>query len=209
MKILYYGDSITDCGRNCDRGSMLNIGQGYALITCAKLGAEYPGKFEFDNTGISGNRIVDLYARIKCDCWNCEPDVLSILIGVNDVWHEINYRNGVEADRFEAMNRMMIADTLKARPGIKIMILEPFILKGYSTVENWEAFDKGTKERAVIAKKIAEEFNLVFVPLQQIFDDACKVQPATYWIADGVHPTPAGHQLIADAWLDAFKKNIM
>ena len=87
MKILFQGDSITDVGRNNERGSMCDIGQGYALIVSAKLGCDYPGKFEFVNRGISGNRIVDLYARIKADCWNLCPDVLSILL-VNGILYK-------------------------------------------------------------------------------------------------------------------------
>ncbi len=205
MKILFQGDSITDCGRNTANGSQLSIGQGYALIVTSHLGFENPGKYEFLNLGVSGNRVTDVYARIKADCWNHEPDVLSILIGVNDVWHEIGAKNGVDAERFENVYRMLLSDTLKRLPNIKVIMLEPFVLRCGATVEAWDVFSDEVSKRARITEKLAAEFSQVFVPLQKAFDDACELCPAEYWISDGVHPTPAGHQLIANKWLEAFK----
>ena len=99
-KVMFQGDSITDVGRNTERGSLQSIGQGYPLICTAKLTASFPGKYKIENRGVSGNRIVDVYARIKRDLWNLEPDYLSCLIGVNDVWHEVGHQNGVDAPRF-------------------------------------------------------------------------------------------------------------
>ena len=208
MKVLYMGDSITDAGRNRAAGSQVAIGQGYPLLTSAYLGMKYPGKFEFINNGISGNRIVDLYARIKADVWNHEPDVLSILIGVNDVWHEFGGRNGVETERFDKVYLMFIDDTLNVLPNIKIMILEQFVLCASATEGNYDAFREEVEKRAAVSKKIAEDKGLVFVPLQKMFDEAAKNPDASYWIADGVHPTPAGHALIAEKWIEAFEKNI-
>lgn len=98
MKIVFLGDSITDVGKNLTNGSTIAIGQGYPLIVDAKLSASFPGKYEFHNAGVSGSRVVDLYARIKSDAWNRLPDVISILIGVNDVWHEyMEHHGGVDA----------------------------------------------------------------------------------------------------------------
>ena len=95
-KILFFGDSITDCARNGDH--FLNLGSGYANHVSATLGAHYPNEYEFINRGISGNRVVDLYARINIDFINLKPDYASIYIGVNDTWHEISNQNGVETD---------------------------------------------------------------------------------------------------------------
>lgn len=201
--ILFQGDSITDCGRNYNNGSLLNIGQSYPLICGAKLGFENPQKYNFVNRGISGNRIVDLYARVKCDFWNEKPDVLSILIGVNDVWHELN-GNGVEADRFDRVYRMLLSDTLERFPNLKLMLLEPFILQGTATTEHWDLFSSRVPENAEIVRKIAEDFGAKFVPLQAKFDEATKIAPNDYWLGDGVHPTIFGHQLIANEWLKAF-----
>ena len=209
MKILFQGDSITDVGRNTDRGSLQSIGQGYALMVTGELGARYPGQYTFENRGISGNRIVDLYARIKVDCWNLEPDVISILLGVNDVWHEFGNKNGVEANRFENVYRMLIEDSLAKLPNVKFMLLEPFALPGTATEGKWNEFFAEVVKRSQIVQKLAQEYQLSFVPLQKKLEDACKLCPAEYWLGDGVHPTPAGHRLIADAWLEVFQREIV
>jgi len=209
MKILFQGDSITDTGRNTERGSLLNIGQGYAMLCAATLGAKYPSKFEFKNLGISGNRIVDVYARIKADAWNHEPDVISILIGVNDVWHELGGKNGVEADRFYRVYKMLVTDTMAALPGIRMILMEPFVLNCGAAADNWDYFSRETALRADAVRAIAEECGQIFLPLQEMFNEACTLAPAAYWIGDGVHPTVAGHKLIADAWMRTFEEKIL
>lgn len=203
--ILFQGDSITDCGRNTHCGSMVSIGQGYAGLVCAELSYRRPHEYEIINRGISGNRIVDVYSRIKADGWNLNPDIFSILIGVNDVWHEIAEQNGVDAERYEKIYRMLVSDTITRFPDIKILILEPFVLKSEATAEKWDEFKSEVSLRAAAAKRVADEYGLIFVPLQERFDRAEESTGDTaYWLADGVHPTPAGHKLIANAWLEAF-----
>ncbi|MCQ2431033.1 MAG: SGNH/GDSL hydrolase family protein [Clostridia bacterium] len=209
MKILFQGDSITDVGKNAGAGSTLPIGQGYALIVDAKLSVKYPGKFEFSNYGISGSRIVDVYARIKKDCWNYTPDLVSILIGVNDVWHEVGNQNGVDAERFYRVYKMLVEDTMAKLPGVKMILMEPFVVPGTATTEKWDYFKTETALRAEAVKRIAEETKQYYLPLQKMFDDALEICPAPYWVADGVHPTPAGHQLIADAWMKLFEEKIL
>lgn len=208
-KVLYQGDSITDVGRNTTNGSLTSIGQGYPLLTSAYLSAKYPDALEFVNRGISGNRIVDLYARIKCDGWNLKPDVLSILIGVNDVWHELGSGNGVEARRFRNVYRMLVEDTLRESPQTKLMLMEPFVLKASATEEKWDRFDPMVRENAAIVRETAEEYHQAFLPLQDMFDAACEKAPASHWLGDGVHPTPAGHQLIAERWIRLFEEKFM
>ena len=208
MKILFLGDSITDVGRNTNNGSLISIGQGYPLLVDACLSVKYPGEYTFENLGISGNRIVDVYARIKADCWNRKPDLVSILIGVNDVWHEFGGHNGVEADRFYNVYRMLVTDTKRALPESRKMILmEPFVLKASATEGAWDAFRSETEKRAEAARRIAGETGQIFLPLQAMFDEAAQKMPASYWLGDGVHPTPAGHGLIADAWVKCFEEN--
>ena len=208
MKILFLGDSITDVGRNTHNGSLVSIGQGYPLLVDGFLSVKYPGEYEFENLGISGNRIVDVYARIKADCWNHVPDLISILIGVNDVWHEFGGRNGVEADRFYNVYKMLVTDTKKALPESRKMILmEPFLLKASATEGAWDLFRGETEKRAEAVRQIARETDQIFLPLQAMFDEAAEKMPPSYWLGDGVHPTPAGHQLIADAWIANFEKN--
>lgn len=117
MNIVFIGDSITDVGRNAIADG---LGQGYPLLVAARLGMQQPGEYRFDNKGISGSRIVNLYARIKTDVWNAAPDLVSILIGVNDVWHDVgDTPNGVEADRFEAVYRMLLQNTKKRLPNVR------------------------------------------------------------------------------------------
>lgn len=209
MKILFQGDSITDVGRNTDRGSTISMGQGYPLLVDARLSVKYPQQFQFLNFGISGNRVVDIYSRIKADFWNHQPDVFSLLIGVNDVWHEVGHHNGVDARRFENVYRMLIDDTLRELPELKIIAMEPFVLPGTATTGLEDYFRTEVSARAEAVRRIAGEYQLIFLPLQKLLDDACALAPASYWLSDGVHPTPAGHQLIADAWIDTFEKHIL
>jgi lysophospholipase L1-like esterase len=184
------------------------FGQGYVFLSTAELMAKYPGKFEILNHGVAGNRIVDLYQRIKCDVWNNNPDVISILIGVNDVWHEVSWQNGVELDRFEKVYRMIIEDTKKVLPNVKFMLMEPYVLRGTNTTEKFEQF-KEVYKYAEVTKKLANEYNCVFVPLQEKFNELAEKHGVDCYMKDGVHPDPAGAKVIANAWLDAFYKNIL
>lgn len=203
MRILFQGDSITDAGR--DRMNDAGIGVGYPLLVKAVLGYEAPAEHEFINRGISGNRIVDLYARIKADILNIKPDVMSILIGVNDVWHELHpCPNGVDAEKFYKIYAMLIEEIKEALPETKIMIMEPFVLKACATEGAWEVFREEVEKRAQMSRKIAEKYNLTFIPLQEGFDALAQKAPADFWLGDGVHPTPMGHEYIKNEWLKAF-----
>ena len=209
-KILFIGDSITDAQRH--REIEQYMGSGYATMVAGELLFNEPYAFEFVNRGISGNRIIDLHTRIRADMINLKPDYISILIGVNDVWHEYTRQNGVDADKFEILYDMMIQELQRDIPGVKIMILEPFVLPGVKTRTEddapgrWEHFSSEVPLRAAAAKRIAEKYNLVFVPLQEKFDKVNADAPEGYWLRDGVHPTAAGHNLIKLAWLEGFEK---
>lgn len=200
--ILFQGDSITDAGRN--REDTYGIGLGYPILVKAALGFENPGEYEFFNRGISGNRIVDVYARIKKDIINLKPDVMSILIGINDVWHEFAEQNGVDAEKFFKIYSMLIEEVKEALPDIKIMIMEPFVLPASATEEKYADFRAETEKRAEKAKAIAEKYNLTFIPLQDKFDELTKQAEPSYWLGDGVHPTTMGHEFIKREWIKAF-----
>lgn len=206
--ILFQGDSITDTFREEGRGSLEALGQGYATMVAGELSLENPGSYNFVNRGISGNRTVDLYARIKEDMWNINPDVISLLIGVNDVLHDVHNCNGVDARRFEAVYSMIIEDTKKALPNTKIMLLEPFVAVGSLTEANWDFIKKEVSLRGEIVKKISEKHKLIFIPLQEKFDEATKLCDTSCWIGDGVHPTVAGQTIIKNEWIKAFKNHI-
>ena len=211
MKIVLFGDSITDMCRNreADCKSVHSLGAGYPFLVASGLSKKDPFGYELFNRGISGNRVVDLYARIKADVWNLEPDLLSILIGVNDIWHELDYKNGVDVERFEKVYDMLIADTLKKLPNLKIVLLEPFVLKGSATEVYYDEFLK-VKEYAKAVKRLAEKYNLYFIPLQKKFDEiAEKYEDTTPFLSDGVHPNIAGATLIAEEWLKFFDKEII
>lgn len=208
-KILFQGDSITDSCRRNEWGN--NIGFGYATLVASALGFAEPYQYDFINKGVSGNRIVDLYARIKKDIINLKPDYLSILIGVNDVWHEVAEKNGVDAQKFELVYGLLIEELKTALPALKIMILEPFTLPGDVTDPEdkpgrYASLRKEVELRAEAAKRIAQKHGLVFVPLQKLFDEANATAPVRgSWLWDGVHPTAAGHELIKNEWLKAFE----
>jgi len=207
MKILFQGDSITDAGRSRDND--IYLGNGYPLLIKAALGYSEPNKYEFLNRGISGNRVVDVYARIKKDIINLAPDVMSILIGVNDVWHELGPdRNGVDAKKFFKIYCMLIEEIREALPNVKIMILEPFCLQGSATNENWETFDFEVKERAKMANAVAQKYALPFIELQSGFDKLSGKAEPSYWLGDGVHPTSMGHEFIKQQWIKAFENLI-
>lgn len=206
MKILFYGDSITDAGRDRETDyEDASYGSGYVKYIVENLCADGHPREEFINRGISGNRIVDLYARIKADCWNHNPDFISILIGVNDIWHEIEEENGVELDRFEKVYRLLIEDTQAKLPNTKILLMEPFILKGLATVDagdKWQRF-LAVYDYAAVVKKLAEEYGLFFLPLQDKLT-AAENAGVTDLLGDGVHPAKNGVKLIGEEWLKAF-----
>ena len=204
MKILFFGDSITDMRRSGDDGQIFAYGVGYVNSIVSSLMYENPTKHQIINRGISGNRIVDLYARIKADVWNLEPDLISILIGINDVWHEIYGGNGVELIRFEKIYRMLIEDTKQQLPKVKFILCEPFVLKGYETEERYQEFCE-VKKYAQVVKRLANEYGIPFVALQDKFDEAAEKYDANYYLYDGVHPNVAGGKLIAEEWLSIFR----
>ncbi|MCQ2378730.1 MAG: SGNH/GDSL hydrolase family protein [Victivallaceae bacterium] len=209
-KILFQGDSITDVERDRNTPALpYALGSGYPVLVASRLAADRPEKkYEFVNRGISGNRVVDLYGRWKVDALNLKPDLISILIGVNDSWHEAEHSNGVELDRYEEIYRMLLTWTCDVLPETKLVLLEPFIVN-YTASAGWDPrYVAEVPARAKIVAKLAAEFNAVFIPLQKKIDDAVAAAGGDIGsiLRDGVHPAPAGHQLIADAWIEATRE---
>ena len=198
--ILFQGDSITDAGR--ERTDMSCMGKGYPLLISSQLNFEYPKKnYTFINKGVSGNKIVDLYARWREEAINLQPDYISILIGVNDVWSEFTRQNGVNAKKFERLYDILLQDTLEYIPDVKIILCEPFLLDSHDATQNFSEFYNELQIRQEIVRKLANKYNATFVALQSAFNEKLSVAAASHWAIDGIHPTPAGHKVIAQSIL--------
>lgn len=207
QKIVFFGDSITDMGRQRDADfTTFSYGNAFPFFIQGELGLKYPNEYKILNRGISGNRTVDLYARIKSDLWNLNPDIISILIGVNDVWHNIEANNGVEIDRFEKVYDMLIKDTKKFLPNVKMVLMEPFVLKGTATDSKYDEF-LDVKKYATIVQKLARTNECGFIPLQSVLDQYANLMGADYILYDGVHPTVVGAKIIANEWIKYFENN--
>lgn len=203
--ILFQGDSITDAGRNYSNNrcnTMEQLGQGYVLFTGSQLLERCAAdNLKIYNRGVSGNKVYQLRERWEIDCLAFQPDVLSILIGVNDYWHMLtgNYNGTLEIYTNDL--RALLKYTKEKLPNVQLVIGEPFALEGGSAIsEKW--FPEFHNYRKA-AKQLAAEFNAIFVPYQSVFDAAIKRAPARYWSNDGVHPDLPGRQLMADAWMEA------
>jgi lysophospholipase L1-like esterase len=203
--ILFQGDSITDAGRSKRRQDNANdvraMGIGYVLLATSEILAKYCDiKPRIYNRGISGNKVFQLADRWDNDCIALKPDIVGILIGVNDYWHAAKHGYDGTVETYERDYRALLKRTRQELPEVKLVICEPFVLRCGEVDEKW--FPDFDGYRAA-AKKMATEFGTIFVPFQSMFDEACKNAPPDYWAADGVHPSLAGSYLMAQAWLKA------
>jgi lysophospholipase L1-like esterase len=205
--ILFQGDSITDSGRNKNDKTFNtsgSLGSGYPMLAGANL---LEKKADLDlkiyNKGISGNKVYQLAERWDNDCITLKPDILSILIGVNDIWHKLagNYNGTVDVYRKDYI--ALLERTKKALPDVRLIICEPFAVRNVKAVD--DKWYPEFYEYQKASKDIAEQFGATFIPFQKVFDEAQKSAPGVYWTGDGVHPTLAGAQLMAEAWLEAVK----
>ncbi len=208
LTVLFQGDSITDAGRKRDRteaNDYGNMGVGYALLASAMLVGNYPGTdLTYYNRGISGNKVYQLDERWQEDALSVDPDVVSILIGVNDFWHMLNGKYDGTVEVYRNDFRALLNRTREALPEVKFIICEPFIVRGGSAVESerWESEFPAYRDAA---REIADEFDAAWVPFQQVFDEALEAAPAEHWSHDGVHPSLAGSYIMAEAWMKAFR----
>jgi lysophospholipase L1-like esterase len=205
--ILFQGDSITDATRKKEVERPNNphaFGWGYAYLTATALLKTLPqNDLKIYNRGISGNKVFQLANRWQKDCLDLAPDMLSILIGVNDYWHKRNGKYDGTVEVYENDYRKLLHLTKEKLPNVKLVICEPFVVLGGKKVD--ESWIKPMKQYQLAARKMADEFDATWVPFQAVFDEAVKHAPATYWSGDGVHPSMAGAQLMAEAWLKAIQ----
>lgn len=201
--ILFQGDSITDAGRKKDQGDTPNkqpgLGNGYAWMAASTLLTGPNGSsLTIYNRGISGNKVHQLADRWDQDCLDLKPNVLSILIGVNDIWHRLNGKYDGTVKTYEDDYRALLQRTKEALPDVTLVICEPFVLRCGAVNDKW--FPEFDKFRASAAK-LAKEFETVWVPFQSMFDEAVQYAPPEHWAGDGVHPSPFGASLMASTWL--------
>ncbi len=198
MKILFQGDSVTDAGR--DRTNIHDMGDGYPRYASAMLCDSFPNvEFEFVNLGISGNRTEHLVERLETDFVAIEPDIVSILIGINDVWH--HYSHGIETTdgQFEARLRKVL-DAVRSRTNARILLIQPFLLETADPAKE-ELLAELRRKQAII-ERLADEYADAYLPLDEFLHTAITEDPSDY-SADGVHPTPDGACLIGEAYLGA------
>ncbi len=196
--VLFQGDSITDCGR--DRIDPANMGHGYAYIASSLFAARYPELgINFLNRGVSGDRATDMHLRWRDDCIALQPDWVSILIGINDTWRFFDSGMRTTTAEFAEHYRAMLED-VRIRTNARLILCEPFVLP---TPQDRAAWREDLDPKIHIVRSLAREYGAIYVPFDGIFAQASTRQELAYWAADGVHPTPAGAALMAEAWLNA------
>ena len=207
FRILFQGDSITDGnrGRNDDPNHIL--GHGYAFAIASDLGLRFPDRnLKFINKGVSGDKVSDLLSRWDNDCISFRPDVVSILVGVNDILAAIDEGKDLEKQKFHDQIAELLTSTRKNLPKSLLVVGEPFILPVGMVTRNPERWLEMVAAVQNVVKKIAGEFNTLLVPYQSAFTNACKRADASYWIWDGIHPTYSGHGLMKDVWIETVRK---
>ena len=197
-RLLFQGDSITDGGRGYGDDPNHVFGQDYAYLIAARCGAHYPDKnWTFLNRGISGNKVTDLAGRWQGDALDLKPDILSILVGVNDA------ASGDSAEQYERVYDQILQQALAANPNVRFVLGEPFIAQAGHVLENPTRWNAEIQKRQAAVERLAIKYHAPVVHYQKVFNDAIahSAQPVTFWVWDGIHPTYAGHELMAEEWL--------
>jgi acyl-CoA thioesterase-1 len=202
--VLFQGDSITDAGRQRDEPE--NMGTGYAMMAAAFFSAQYPEKnVRFLNRGNAGNTAKDLKNCWEEDCLDLKPTWVSIMVGINDTGQTVRKTNHVSIEDYET-DLKSILEQAKEKPNARLILLEPFLLP---LVENYPLCRKDLDPRIKLIHSLAKQYNAILIQTDQIFAKAMNHQPPEFWTTDGVHPTPPGHALIAQAWLNALNANCL
>ncbi|MET7280095.1 SGNH/GDSL hydrolase family protein [Kribbella sp. NPDC005582] len=192
--MVFQGDSITDGGRGRTDDPNHVLGHSYPFLIASEAAARHPERgWRFVNRGVSGDKVSDLAARWQEDALDHQPDVLSVLVGVN----------GIDELRFESEYRLLLERTLSALPSVRLVLGEPFYLPTSPVESEREAWAAAVKARATIVRGLADQFGATFVPYQAALDAAVTRAPAECWVWDGIHPTYAGQRILADAWITA------
>lgn len=210
LKILFQGDSLTDCGRDRTGNNPVQAyGYGYVNIIASKLMCDRPGTVVY-NRAYNGSRIGDTYSRWIEDALNVDCNVMSILTGVNDIGFGIRMNQGADAKKFRFIYELMLNEALEKNSSLKLMLGEPFLFKivnntpelGRDIVADWDIWNGQLTERRAIVKELAKKYGAVFVPFAERFEAAQSVAPPEHWSIDCIHATNAGHELMARTWLE-------
>jgi lysophospholipase L1-like esterase len=201
-RLVFQGDSITDMkwGRN-EKDRNHYLGHSYVYLVAARLGVDMPSQeLDFFNRGMSGHKVGDLRKRWQRDAVDLKPDLISILVGVNDVGRNLK---GVDVAQWEDDYRFMLKASRDANQELGIVLLDPFVLRSGRLGEDaaYQAW-RGQVDRLIsVVERLADEFDAVHVQTQVMFDEAAEKASPEHWIWDGVHPLPQGHELIAREWI--------
>lgn len=198
--ILFQGDSITACHREGN-----DLGQGYAMLAARSLEKKYPGQFRFVNRGVSGDKVTDIYERRQADMFDVKPDFMSILVGVNDVWHELKNGQGVDIDTYMQVYDNLLREIREKLPNTKLMLMEPFVNEGEATRGDIEFFEGEMAMRSEVVQMLCARHDVFFLPLQFDLYELEEQHPAGHWTLDGVHPTLNFHEHMAQKWVKAFE----
>lgn len=220
LKVLFIGDSVTDGnwgGGGAKPSSERNqwdmnhiYGHGFMFLCAAHYMGEYPEcEYQFYNRGISGNTLYDLEKRWKEDVIDMNPDVLSILVGINDVHKYLKSGDKKPFDfiAWEATYRDLLDKARSNNPKLKLLIASPFVAPTGRLQDDtvFNDYNEKVQRCITIVQKIAQDYQAIYLPYQELFNQLLKKNPTsqnTYWIWDGIHPTPAGHQRMADVWIE-------
>lgn len=203
LVFLFQGDSIIDGNRGRNEDPNHILGHGYCFSVCSRIGTDFPQYgFKFINRGISGNTISDLEKRWQADTLELKPDVLSLLIGINDVNALIEGKqDALDVKMFESTYRKLLTSVVQQKPNILIVLGLPFFFASGWRKDQYAKWHPLTIERAAVIRKIAADFNAVLIDYPKVFEDAQQLAPIDYWIWDGIHPTVFGHELMAREWI--------
>jgi len=204
MKLLFQGDSITDAFRKPQEiNPAYQLGNGYVFLIASRLSARFPQKnWEFINRGVSGNKILDLKNRWANDVLMIRPNVLTIFIGVNDTLAAMQGPSSLTDEEFFSAYRTLLDETRKKLPHTHLLLIEPFLLEVGEVQKSW---CDHLRPRQLFVQEVAKETMSTFIPTQNLFNQAARLREPAFWSYDGIHPTHAGFQLLADAWIDAFE----
>ena len=202
MTILFQGDSVTDAGRRTDS---ICLGSGYVKFVVNILKAKYPDyELKFVNRGISGNRSISLVERWQADCIDLKPDIVTILIGVNDTWRNFDRDLYTSPEEYYANMEKLVSDTQSA--GAQVILLEPFIMRTGHPAKNWYAWSSDIDAKIVRLREIARKYNTGYIPLMSLFAMETLTADPEKYTADGVHPNTEGHRYIASRVIEALER---